>query len=161
MSLTWPGTLLQYRNEKLQLSRLLARPSDPPLTSTQASSRISSQLSLSQKLSYATQVIDNSGSVTDLSGQIDRLVQRWKHQQGGSIGWWWLLCWLIPPLGLLAGAICLVQTWFKSKRLEGKGRRRARGEVEKRRGRGGREEMIELQDRGGRRRMTSGSSEDM
>jgi dephospho-CoA kinase len=142
------------RNEKLQLSRLLARPSDPPLTPAQASSRISSQLPLSQKLSYATQVIDNSGTQADLTAQIDRLVARWKAQQGGSSGWWWRICWLIPPLGLSAGALCLLQTWWRGSAAE-KGRRRGRGEIDHRPKVGGGGESYEMTDRTRRRQTGS------
>jgi len=141
-------------NERLQLTRLLARPSDPPLTPAQAKSRISAQIPLSQKLSYATQVLDNSGTQSDLNAQVDRLVKRWKAQQGGSSGWWWRLCWLVPPVGLAAGAICLLQGWWRSGRTS---RRRGRGEVDQRVP----GESIEMSDRGGRgdgRRRNTGSS---
>ena len=142
-------------NERLQLSRLLARPSNPPLTAPQAKSRIASQLPLSQKLSYATQVLDNSGTPADLSSQVDRLVKRWKAQQGGESGWWWRLCWLIPPVGLAAGAICLIQGWWRAGKR--KDRRRGRGEVDRRLG-GGDGESIELKERGEGRRRNTGSS---
>lgn len=144
------------RNERLQLTRLLARPSDPPLTPAQAKSRISAQLPLSQKLSYATQVLDNSGTQSDLSTQVDRLVKRWKAQQGGETGWWWRLCWLIPPVGLAAGAICLLQGWWRAGKRNN--RRRGRGEVDRRLG-GEEGESIELRERGatGRRRNTGSS----
>jgi len=130
----WVGEIVVvYVNEKLQLSRLLARPSDPPLTPDQASSRISSQLPLSSKLIYATSVLDNSGTPTDLAGQVDRLVSKWRAQQGGKSGWWWRVCWLLPPVGLVAGGLCLVRRWWKWRNGGGGkgGRRRARGEVER------------------------------
>lgn len=146
-----PRCHAKFRNERLQLSRLLDRPSDPPLTPAQAQSRISSQLPMSSKLNYATQVIDNSGSIQDLNLQIDRLIKRWKAQQGGNSGWWWRLCWIVPPLGLVAGGLCLLQNWWNAKRS---GRRRGRGEVDKRLGTEG--ESIELRDR--RRRRNTGSS---
>lgn len=129
---------LMTRNEKLQLSRLLARPSDPPLTETQAKARISSQLALSAKLAYSTQVLDNSGSLQDLAVQVDRLVRRWHAQQGGSSGWWWRACWLFPPVGITAGLLCLVKNALRS--VGRKGRRRGRGEVEHR------DERIEMRD---------------
>jgi len=146
-------TGLMGRNEKLQLQRLLDRQSNPPLTPAQASSRISSQLPLSAKLPYATAVLDNSGSPKDLAGQVDRLVAKWRNQQGGNSGWWWKVCWLVPPVGLAAGLLCLVSRWW---RFRGGERRRGRGEVEKRTagGRGG--ETIELREM--KRRNRSGSS---
>ncbi|WVQ85334.1 dephospho-CoA kinase [Cryptococcus sp. DSM 104549] len=159
----WVGEIVVvYVNERLQLSRLLARPSDPPLTPSQASSRIASQLAISSKLTYATSVIDNSGTLSDLHAQVDRAVAKWRAQQGGVTGWWWRVCWLLPPVGLAAGGICLALRWFKG----GKGRRRGRGEVERKRGAGegqgeGQGERIELMElRGGRRRAPSGSITD-
>ena len=148
------------RNERLQLSRLLARPSNPPLTTQQAQSRIQSQLPLSQKLTYATQVIDNSGTLQDLHAQVDRLVKRWKKQQGGESGWWWRLCWLVPPMGITAGAISLIKGWWAASRKAG---RKSRGEVRRRPGQIGDDEegeRIELKERGqgsGRRRNTGSS----
>lgn len=142
-------------NERLQLSRLLSRQSNPPLTQSQASSRIASQLPLSAKLSYATSVIDNSGSFSDLNDQVDRTVAKWKAQQGGDSGWWWRVCWLVPPVGLVAGALSLLAIWRKSK----KDRRRGRGEVSRRDGSEQAPERIELMElKGRRRRATNGSS---
>lgn len=125
-------------NERLQLSRLLSRPSNPPLSETQAKARISSQLALSAKLSYSTQVLDNSGTTADLSAQVDRLVKRWYSQQGGSTGWWWRLCWILPPVGVTAGVLCLMRNWIRTLK---KGRRRGRGEVERKD-----QEKIEMKD---------------
>ena len=139
-------------NERLQLSRLLARPSDPPLSETQAKARIASQLPLSAKLAYSTQVLDNSGTTSDLSAQVDRIVRRWYAQQGGNTGWWWRLCWLVPPVGITAGLLCLAGNWMRS--LKKKGRRRGRGEVQNRDG-GERIEMKEM-----RRRTASITDED-
>ncbi|ODN84324.1 dephospho-CoA kinase [Cryptococcus amylolentus CBS 6039] len=158
----WVGDIVVvYVNERLQLSRLLARHADdtPPLTQTQAQNRIASQLALSSKLNYATSVIDNSGSFTDLTDQVDRTVAKWKKQQGGSSGWWWRVCWLLPPVGLVAGALCLFATWRNGTR---KSRRRGRGEVNSRAGKGDQTtERIELMEmRGGRRRAASGSITD-
>lgn len=146
---------LMGRNEKLQLTRLLDRPSNPPLTPAQASSRISSQLPLKAKLPYANSVLDNSGTPKDLSQQVDRLLHKWKQQQGGPSGWWWKVCWLVPPVGLSAGLLCLISRWW---RFRGD-RRRGRGEVERRstRGAGGGQENIELRDMKRRNRSESDS----
>ena len=151
-----PSVVLIPRNERLQLTRLLDRPSNPPLTETQAKSRIAAQMPLSTKLSYATHVVDNSGSRADLDAQVERLIKRWQNQQGGSVGWWWRLCWILPPIGLAAGMLCLAQNWWKARKTSGSGRRRGRGEVERRQAP---EETIELQDRS-RRRVNTGSSVD-
>lgn len=153
------GVRLTGRNERLQLSRLLDRPSNPPLTPTQASSRISSQLPLSKKLPYATSVLDNSGSPKDLASQVDRLVAKWRKQQGGDSGWWWKVCWLVPPVGLAAGVICLISRAWKYRQGT---RRKGRGEVERRDatrpGRGGEGESIELSEMKRRNRGSEGGS---
>lgn len=144
---------LGFRNEKLQLSRLLNRPSDPPLSQTQAQARISSQMPLSSKITYSTSIIDNSGTLSDLTSQVDRQVARWRAQQGGGSGWWWRVCWLLPPVGLVAGGLCLAGRWWRGR----KGRRRGRGEVERKRS-GVEGERIELSDLGGRRRAAISST---
>ncbi|WWD17982.1 dephospho-CoA kinase [Kwoniella shandongensis] len=153
----WVGEIVVvYVNERLQLSRLLARTSNPPLTQTQATARIASQLPLSTKLKYATSVIDNSGTLVDLTAQIDRVVAKWKVQQGGQTGWWWRICWLLPPVGLAAGGLCLFARWWKGQKGD---RRRGRGEVTRQDDSA--EERIELTElRGGRRRGTGSSITD-
>lgn len=89
---------------------------------------MAAQMPVASKLSYATTVIDNSGTFTDLESQVDRAVAKWRAQQGGASGWWWRLCWLVPPVGLVAGWMVLLRTYLRAKRV----RRRARGEVERR-----------------------------
>lgn len=130
------GALADASNEKLQLARLLARPPippNPPLSEAQAQDRMGAQMPLGAKLAYATSVIDNSGTLADLEAQVDRVVARWRQQQGGASGWWWRLCWLCPPVGLAAGWIALLRTYLRANRV----RRRSRGEVEARRAAGG------------------------
>ncbi|WWD09238.1 dephospho-CoA kinase [Kwoniella europaea PYCC6329] len=165
----WVGEIVVvYVNEKLQLSRLISRPlpNSPPLTETQAKSRISSQMSLSEKINYSTYVLDNSGTIRDLEVQIDKLVNKWRVSQGFGIGipiidgWWYKLCWLVPPIGLTAGLMVLISRWMKYN-IGGdkKGRRKGRGEVE----RNWKPEEIELRERNGRpggRRRTGGSITD-
>nr|XP_018266989.1 dephospho-CoA kinase [Kwoniella dejecticola CBS 10117]OBR89147.1 dephospho-CoA kinase [Kwoniella dejecticola CBS 10117] len=160
----WVGeVVVVYVNEKLQLSRLISRPplgdsNAAPLTESQAKARISSQMSLGEKLDYSTFVLDNSGSIGDLNVQIDKLVQRWKVSQGGNyFGWWWRLCWVVPPVGLAAGTMVLLGRWLKiskMKKRKNAPRRRGRGEVD---GRYRNNEQIELREMngrpGGRRRM--------
>jgi dephospho-CoA kinase len=111
-------------NDKLQLARLLARPADPPLTPQQAQARMNAQMPVSSKLARATTVLDNSGTLADLESQLDRVVAKWRAAQGGESGWWWRLCWLVPPVGLAAGLICLLARWARAR----KPRRRTRGE---------------------------------
>lgn len=102
----------------------MARPQTPPLTEEQAKNRIAAQLPMAAKLEHATTVLDNSGTLADLDAQVDRAVARWKRQQGGNTGWWWRLCWLVPPVGLVAAWVSLLTTWLRSR----KPRRRTRGE---------------------------------
>jgi dephospho-CoA kinase len=152
-----PQILLRRSNETLQLARLLARPPLPgqaPLTKAAAQARISSQLSLSSKLPYADHVLDNSGTPRDLQQQVDTVVAKWRKSQGGASGWWWKLCWLVPPLGAWVGAWALVWREVRRWRRQGKAgnRRRARGETMQERD----DERIELREMG--RRRTSGSS---
>jgi dephospho-CoA kinase len=97
---------------------------------------------LSTKTSYASSVLDNSGTPADLSAQVDTLVKRWRKQQGGSSGWWWRACWLLPPVGMMAGVLCMLQNWIRLKR---RSRRRSRGEVERKLQ--GREEAREAGER--------------
>lgn len=91
-------------------------------------------------------MLDNSGSTADLASQVDRLVRRWEKQQGGSTGWWWRLCWVLPPVGVTAGLLCLLGNFIRS--IRAKGRRRGRGEVDKR-DKGERIEMRDMKRRTG------------
>ncbi|BEI86611.1 hypothetical protein CcaverHIS002_0608980 [Cutaneotrichosporon cavernicola] len=128
----WVGeVMVVFISEKLQLRRILDRPPLPgnaPLTESQAQDRMRAQMPVADKLVYATTVVDNSGSLSDLEAQVDRAVAKWRAQQGGSSGWWWKLCWLVPPVGIMAGWICLLRTYFRAKTV----RKRTRGEVERR-----------------------------
>lgn len=72
-----------------------------------AHSRLNSQLPISQKVSYADIVIDNSGSKHELQAHIDNLIRRLDKQAG----WSWRLSWLLPPIGLLSATWTLM--WRK------------------------------------------------
>jgi len=61
-------------------------------------SRLNSQLPISEKVSYADFVIDNSGSKQELGDNIDNLIRKLEKQAG----WSWRLSWLLPPIGLLS-----------------------------------------------------------
>lgn len=63
-----------------------------------ASSRLHSQLPISEKVEFADVVIENSGSLHDLEGQVDLFVQRLEK----NAGWVWRLSWLLPPFGFLS-----------------------------------------------------------
>ncbi|PPQ89968.1 hypothetical protein CVT25_009608 [Psilocybe cyanescens] len=83
-----------YCSDELQLQRLMQRDGS---SREDATSRLNSQLPISEKVSYADIVIDNSGSKQELERHIDGLIQKLEKQAG----WSWRLSWLIPPIGLL------------------------------------------------------------
>lgn len=68
-------TLLVYVSPQVQLQRLLSR---DPLTEEQASARISSQMSLEEKIKIADAVIRNDGTKDELYRQIDGIIKEWK-----------------------------------------------------------------------------------
>ncbi|WWC66558.1 dephospho-CoA kinase [Kwoniella pini CBS 10737] len=131
--------IIVYVNEKLQLSRLLSRNS-LTLSEEQAKSRINSQMSLKLKLNYSTFIIDNSGSINDLNLQIEKFILRLKKSQGFGFknsfinGWWYKLCWILPPIGLISGLLVLFKRWLKYSSFfsnkSKKQRRRGRGEID-------------------------------
>lgn len=82
---------------------------------------MSSQMPLSKKAEYATTVIDNSGSFSDLEVQVDRAVAKWRRSQGTL---WWRICWILPPVGIAAGWVSLFNMWLRARRRE----RKTRGE---------------------------------
>lgn len=94
---------------ELQLQRLMARDSS---TRTDASSRLNSQLSITAKVAYADIVIDNSGSVTDLDGEVISCIGKLER----AVGWGWMVSWLLPPAGLLSALWCLLWRAFKRRR---------------------------------------------
>ena len=84
-----------YSSSEIQLHRLMLRDNS---SVEDASSRLSSQLPITNKLEYADYVIDNSGSPQGLEAQVNSLVERLEREAG----WMWRLSWLIPPLGLFS-----------------------------------------------------------
>lgn len=88
---------------------------------------MASQMPVSKKAEYATTVIDNSGSLTDLEVQVDRAVAKWRRSQGNI---WWRICWLVPPVGLAAGWVCLFNMWLRARRRQRKTRGEKRGKPE-------------------------------
>jgi dephospho-CoA kinase len=68
-------------------------------THEEAVSRLSSQMPIEEKVAYADVVIDNSSSIHDLEREVNIFVKNLKRKTGG---WWWLICWLVPPVGVLA-----------------------------------------------------------
>lgn len=84
-------------------------------TQTAALSRLNSQLPLAAKLEYSDHVIDNSGSLQDLEGQVSSLVERFDKEAG----WTWLISWILPPIGLIIGLWRL--GWKSAKRRRRRG----------------------------------------
>lgn len=106
-----------FSSREIQLQRLMKRDGS---SREAALSRINAQLPLADKLDYADQVIDNSGSLQDLDSQITSLVARMRKE----VGWTWRISWLIPPIGLLFG--CFKLLWRKIKRSRRASGRRSR-----------------------------------
>lgn len=108
---------------ELQLQRLMARDKS---SQAEASSRLSSQLPISQKVTFADAIIDNSGSLSDLEGQVNAFVQKVIREVEGTWGVWWRLCWVLPFVGVFS-ALWLVGwrtiwRWRKSSRDKAKGK---------------------------------------
>lgn len=93
----------------LQLQRLMGRDKS---TRADASSRLNSQLSITSKVAYADLVIDNSGSLTDLDGEMMSCLGKLER----AAGWGWMVSWLLPPVGLLSAVWCLSWRAFKRRR---------------------------------------------
>lgn len=122
--------VLVYCKKEDQLTRMLARDGQSKgLTEQDAKQRLAAQLPLDDKLIYADTILDNSTNLTEraqdqndalqapqwtqnldkstslaLRIQVDRLVNRWVDGYSGVNSLRWLLQWLVPPFGLLAGA---------------------------------------------------------
>lgn len=86
-----------YCSPEIQLQRLMARDGS---AREDAQARLNAQLPISEKVEYADYVVDNSGSVQDLKGQIEGFVAKLRRRAG----WSWRLSWLFPPWGLLSAA---------------------------------------------------------
>ena len=91
---------------ELQLQRLMARDQS---TRVDASARLNSQLSIIAKVAYADIVIDNSGSLADLDGEVISCVGKLER----AVGWGWMVSWLLPPVGLSSAIWCLSWRAFK------------------------------------------------
>ncbi|KAK0534622.1 Dephospho-CoA kinase cab5 [Tilletia horrida] len=148
-----------------QLNRMLSRDGATGLTEEDARSRLASQLPLEDKLPYADVILDNSsalassdpsapGSSSDpstspagkaarssdaLRAQVAELVQRWKSNTSSLGGWcMWLLEWVIPPFGLVAGFLAVMKRReaIAHKRLNAEAAKKARGKAQALEGQG-------------------------
>ncbi|KAF8575790.1 CoaE-domain-containing protein [Ramaria rubella] len=94
----WMGwVVVVYCSEEVQLVRLMARDGS---TEEEASSRLNSQLPVSQKRSYADHILDNSGTLENTEEQVTSLIKHMEKQ----VTWLWWLQWIIPPIGFLSAA---------------------------------------------------------
>lgn len=121
--------VLVYCRREDQLTRMLKRDGESKgLTEADAKQRLEAQLPLDDKLVYADTILDNSANLSErveeehslqapewtrrmdketslaLRVQVDRMVSRWVDGYSGVGTLNWLLQWLVPPFGLLAGA---------------------------------------------------------
>ena len=69
-------------------------------TRQDASSRLNSQFPIADKLPYADHVVENSGNLLELEAATQSLIDKLNRESGGLM---WLLCWLIPPIGIFCG----------------------------------------------------------
>jgi dephospho-CoA kinase len=77
-----------------------------------ASSRLNSQTSIEEKVTYADEIIDNSNGITALEEKVKSFVRRMELE----IGWTWMLSWFSPPFAILSGGFCLARrAWQRSK----------------------------------------------
>lgn len=90
---------------------MLQRDKAKGLTPADARSRLAAQMPLSDKLAYADTVLDNAIDATEsspprLRAEVGRLIARWRRESHGLVfRALWLLCWLLPPFGLLWGLV--------------------------------------------------------
>jgi dephospho-CoA kinase len=100
---------------EIQLQRLMKRDNS---THEAASSRLNSQLPISDKVSYADYILDNSGSLQDLREQFEGLLLKLNNEAG----WSWRLSWFCPPFAVLSAASILA--WKLVKRQQRNSRKR-------------------------------------
>ncbi|KAF9220197.1 CoaE-domain-containing protein, partial [Gyrodon lividus] len=114
----WMGeVVVAYCSPDLQLQRLMFRDNS---TRADASSRLNSQLPITSKVAYADIVIDNSGTLTDLEGEVMSCIGKLER----AVGWGWLMNWLVPPVGVLSAVWCLA--WRALRRRREEARRRTK-----------------------------------
>ncbi|KAH9843142.1 dephospho-CoA kinase-domain-containing protein [Rhodofomes roseus] len=98
-----------YCSPEIQLQRLMARDSS---SREAAMGRLNAQLPIGEKVDYADIVVDNSGSLQDLQGQIESLIAKLRRRAG----WSWRISWLFPPYGLLSALSVLAWKAIRGKK---------------------------------------------
>ena len=69
------------------------------------------QMDIDKKAEYADYVLDNSSSKEDAKVRVVRLAR----QLDADAGWTWKLNWLLPPAGLISGAVCFLRRYLTIK----------------------------------------------
>ncbi|KAF9651454.1 CoaE-domain-containing protein, partial [Thelephora ganbajun] len=104
----WVGkVIVVYTSAEIQLQRLMKRDGS---THEDAASRLNSQLPITEKPPYADYVVENSGTLMELEMETQLLINKLTSESGGLI---WLICWLIPPIGILFGLKSLAWKWLR------------------------------------------------
>ena len=96
----------------VQLDRLMERDG---CSREDALSRLNSQIPITDKIAYADQVLDNSGSMAQLEEQVDVLVRDLESE----VGWTWRFSRLLPPIGVLSAVWVLASRAFKRRTSPG------------------------------------------
>jgi len=92
----WAGkVVVVYTSAEIQLQRLMKRDGS---NREDSSSRLNSQLPITEKLQYADHIVENSGTLLELETETQLLVNKLGRESGGLA---WLLGWLIPPVGIV------------------------------------------------------------
>ncbi len=98
---------------------MLLRDQAKGLTMDDAKARLNAQMPLAKKIPFADVVIDNSidaaeSSPPRLRAEVARVISRWRRESRRPMFvLLWLLCWLVPPVGLLWG---LFVTWLRARK---------------------------------------------
>ena len=79
-----------------------------------AYARVKSQMSISEKVSYADIVVDNSATRNELEAHVQSLI----HELDAAVGWTWRISWLLPPVGLFSAAWILLRRKYAKKRRQ-------------------------------------------
>ncbi|KZT70065.1 CoaE-domain-containing protein [Daedalea quercina L-15889] len=98
-----------YCSPEIQLQRLMTRDKS---SREAATGRLNAQLPIGEKVEWADIVVDNSGSLQDLQGQIQSLITK-LHRKAG---WSWRISWLVPPWGFFSALSVIVWKAIRGRR---------------------------------------------
>lgn len=100
-------TLSVVCEETMQLKRLMIR--NPELTRQQALDRINSQMSMEERINRSDYVIDNSGDMLELYGNIEGFIS---YVKPSSVALWLQY---FPPYGLIAALSVVMSRYLRKK----------------------------------------------